>query len=93
MVVDLKFFFCSHCRMTRLNEHSLALHLEVALAGASPALLDGLTAADRRQRNAAAADMARHLAERLRCFDIRDEDASIHHRHPSLFPEDLSPIG
>jgi len=60
-------------RMTRIDDDTLSLHLEVALTGASPALLDGLAAPDWRRRQAAAADVARHLVERLCCFDIRSE--------------------
>lgn len=79
--------------MTRLEEESLSLHLEVALAGASPMLLDGLTDPDRRRRSNAAANIARHLAERLRCFDIRCEETGWHNdAHPPLFPDDLGPM-
>lgn len=80
--------------MTRLDEESLSLHLEVALAGAAPELLGDLADADRRRRSIAVADIARHLAERLRCFDIRCEETGTRFQsHPSLFPDYLGPIG
>lgn len=80
--------------MTRFDEDTLSLYLEVALAGAAPTMLDGLTHPDRFRRGAAAADVARHLAERLRCFDIRCEESRIRGTNQSsLFPEDLGPIG
>ena len=80
--------------MVRIDEESLSLHLEVALAGAAPELLGDLVDADRQRRNMAVADVARHLAERLRCFDIRCEElGSPIPAHPSLFPQDLGPIG
>jgi hypothetical protein len=80
--------------MTRLDEELLSLHLEVALAGAAPELLGDLVDADRHRRRIAVADVARHLAGRLRCFDIRcEESGSPVQAHPSLFPNDLGPIG
>ncbi|RHW16860.1 hypothetical protein D1610_14210 [Sphingomonas gilva] len=80
--------------MMRIDEEALSLHLEVALAGTAPELLSDLTEADCWRRRIAVADVARHLAERLRCFDIRCEEmGSPHQGHPSLFPHDLGPIG
>jgi hypothetical protein len=79
--------------MTRIDEEALSLHLQVALSGAAPALLDGLIDPDRRRRHLAIADIARHLAERLRCFDVRSEELGMSQGQPSLFPEDLGPIG
>jgi len=73
--------------MTRFDENSLALHLEVALACAPPALVDGLAAGDRKRRNSAATDMAWHLAQRLRCFDIRYDGPSVSDIQPTLFAE------
>jgi hypothetical protein len=78
----------------RIDEDTLSLHLEVALTGAASALLDGLAHPDRYRRSTAAADVARHLAERMRCFDIRCAEAPMRTAsHPSLFPDDLGPIG
>lgn len=80
--------------MTRLDEESLSLHLEVALAGAAPELLKGLADSDHYRRSAAASDVARHLAERLRCFEFLCEEGSARPQaHPTLFPEDVGPIG
>lgn len=80
--------------MTRIDDDALSLHLEVALTGAAPALLNGLASPDWRRRQAATADVARHLAERLRCFEIRCEEEAMRSRsQPSLFPQDLDPIG
>lgn len=77
--------------MMRIDETSLALHLEVSLAGAPQALVDNLATADRRRRSRAAADMARHLAFRLRGFDIRYEDGAVLDDQPMLFAEILEP--
>jgi hypothetical protein len=80
--------------MTRVDDDTLSLHLEVALAGAPSSLLDDLSAPDHRRRQAAVGEIARQLAERLRCFDILSEDASFtRNPHPTLFPQDLGPIG
>lgn len=79
--------------MIRIDEDTLLLQLEVALAVAAPAQLNGLADCDRVRRRAATADIARHLAERLRCFDIRYEKDGGTQAQPSLFPDDLSPIG
>jgi hypothetical protein len=57
------------------RRRDLGAQLEVALSGAGSTLLDELSAQGWRRRRAAAADMARHLARRLRCFDIRKEEA------------------
>jgi hypothetical protein len=81
-------------RMTRIDEDTLSLHLEVALAGVAPGLLDGLADPDRRRRNGAVTDLARHLTERLRCFDIQSAEQTAHPAgHPSLFPRDIGPLG
>ena len=74
--------------MTRVDDDTLALHLEVALATTAPALLEGLGDPDRRRRHAATGEIARQLAERLHCFDIRDE-MIVDRRFDqlSLFPE------
>ena len=80
--------------MARIDEEALSLHLEVALAGTAPRLLDDLSNPDRCRRSAAVADVARQLAERLRCFDIRCEEAGSRlQSQASLFPDDMRPIG
>lgn len=92
--IDSSFLLCSHIWMTRIDEDSLALHLEVALSGAAPELLKGLADSDRYRRSGAALDVARHLAERLRCFEFLCEEGSVRPKaHPTLFPEDVGPIG
>lgn len=79
--------------MTRINAETLSHHLEVAISGAAPALLDGLAAPDRGRRHMAAADLARYLSERLGCFDIQGEDVIVRPaRQRSLFA-DLGPLG
>lgn len=79
--------------MARLDESALSLHLEVALAGATPLLLDELADLNRVRRMVAIGDIARHLAERLRCFDISyPETGERLEPHPTLFPDDLGPI-
>lgn len=80
--------------MSRVDDDILSLHLEVALSTTPPALLGDLTDADRRRRHAAANQVARNLAERLRCFDIRgDESGRAPAAQAYLFPDDLGPIG
>ena len=56
--------------MFRVDEDSLALHLEVSLATAEPALVTEIRCGDARARRRAVAQLARHLAMRLRCYDI-----------------------
>lgn len=75
--------------MSRLDESALSLHLEVALTTAAPELLGSLADPDRR---GLAADIAQHLTERLRCFDILYAETGAPQREPSLFPDDLGPI-
>ena len=79
---------------TRLDESALSLHLEVALAGASPNLLGELVGADRVRRMVAIGVVARHLAKRLRCFDISypETDERLEPQ-PTLFADDLGPLG
>lgn len=80
--------------MKRIDEEALSLHLEVALAGTAPRLLDDLSNPDRYRRSAAVSDIARQLAERLRCFDIQFDELGLRFSaQPSLFPSDLGPIG
>jgi len=79
--------------MTRIDDDILCIHLEVALTGAPPSLLDGLTDPDRRRRHVSVGEIARHLVERLRCFDIRTEQGVTRMlEQPSLFPNDIGPI-
>lgn len=75
--IDLMFPFCSPVLMIRVAEDILAIHLEVALAAATPTMLDGLADCDQRRRYAAVAEIARHLVERLRCFEICSEEAAL----------------
>ena len=76
--------------MTRLAESALTLHLEIALASASPSLLGELAGTDRVRRIVAIGDIARHLTERLRCFDINyPETGERLESQPALFPDDL----
>jgi len=80
--------------MTRIDEEALSLHLEVALAGTAPRLLGDLSNPDRYRRSAAVADIARQLAERLRCFDFQFDEAGFRSSaQASLFPSDLGPMG
>ncbi len=91
--VDTMFPFCSNAAMTRIDEDTLSHHIEVALAGAAPSLLEGLGDVDRQKRYGAISSIARHLAERMRGFDIMSGDiAFTASHHPSLFPDDLGPI-
>jgi hypothetical protein len=84
------FLIRSHTCMARIDDDSLSLHLEIALAGAAPELLEGLANPDRYRRRVAVAEIARHLAERLRCFDIRCEEAGSRLQgQASLFPDNM----
>ena len=80
--------------LSRVDDDTLSLHLEVALSTAPPSLLNGLTDADGHRRYAAIGEVVRQLVERLRFFDIRTEEQ--HRRHGEqalLFPHDLGPMG
>jgi len=80
--------------MSRVDDDTLSLHLEVALSTTPPSLLSGLTHSDSRRRHAAANQVARELADRLRCFEIRsDERVRAPASQAYLFPDDLGPIG
>lgn len=79
--------------MTRIDVDTLSHHLEVAIAGAAPTLLNSLADADRCRRHSAVANLARYLSERLGCFDIQGEDIIMRpDRQPTLFA-DLGPLG
>lgn len=95
MEIDYVFLFCSDAQaMSRVDDETLSLHLEVALAITPPALLDGLTDSDRCRRHAAVGQIARQLVDRLRCFEIRsDDDSGPVDAQACLFPNDLGPIG
>lgn len=80
--------------ITRIDDDTLSLHLEVALSTAPPTSLDSLTATDRRRRHAAIGEIARQLAERLRCLDICTENSETRiSGQPILFPPDMEPLG
>ncbi len=79
--------------MNRLDESTLSLHLEVALASAAPRVLGDLVGTDRVRRMVAIGDVARHLTARLRCFDITyPETAERLDSQPVLFAGDLGPL-
>jgi len=73
--------------MKRIDDDILATHLEVALAIAPTVGLAGLENVDRSARSAAIARLASHLADRLRCFEIFDDDEDEKLEHPLLFPD------
>jgi hypothetical protein len=80
--------------MSRVDEETLSLRLEVALATAPPSLLDGLADKDSRRRHAAVGEIVRELVDRLRCFDIQTEQGEARiSRPPMLFPPDMEPLG
>ena len=78
--------------LSRVDDDTLSLHLEVAIATAAPSVLDGLGDPDRRRREAAVGEIVRQLVDRLRCFDIRTEQENAPFHHPSLF-SDIGPLG
>ncbi|PSO10382.1 hypothetical protein [Sphingobium sp. AEW001] len=73
--------------MLRVDEDSLALHLEVSLATAEPALVTDIGCGDTVARRRATAELARHLAVRLRCYDILTDEAAARSDTLPLFPE------
>ncbi|MEP6784550.1 MAG: hypothetical protein ABI898_02295 [Sphingomonadales bacterium] len=74
--------------MDRIDPDTLATHLEVALTCTPPDTLMDLQDMDGRRRRKATAILARHLAERLGCFEFIFEGGA---RTPvgqgALFPE------
>lgn len=79
--------------LSRVDDDTLSLHLEVALSTATPSVLDGLGDPDRGRREAAVGEIVRQLVDRLRRFDIRGEETTGRCEvQPCLF-HDLGPIG
>lgn len=79
--------------MDRIADDILLTHLEVALAVAPERTLAGLNAVDPRAQRSARVDLARHLVERMRGFEISGEVYPTGSRQSCLFAGDLSPIG
>jgi len=79
--------------LSRVDDDTLSLHLEVALCTAAPSILDGLGDPDRRRREAAVGEIVRQLVERLRCFDIRSAGATTRSAAQACLFHDLGPIG
>jgi DNA-binding phage protein len=73
--------------MLRVDEDSLALHLEVSLATAEPALVTSIRCGDAVARRRATAELARHLAMRLRCYDILADESAARSDTLPLFPD------
>lgn len=73
--------------MLRVDEDSLALHLEVSLATAEPALVNNIRCGDAGARRRATAELARHLAMRLRCYDILADETAARPDTLPLFPD------
>lgn len=69
-----------------ITPDALSHHLEIALNAASRPLLSDLDHTDRYRRTAAVATLARHLADRMNCFEISASDVELID-HPSLFGE------
>jgi hypothetical protein len=83
---------CSHyvliVFMSRIDSAALAHHIEVALTVTPSTVLTGLQERDGAVRRAATARLARHLADRLDCFDIEFADWQPPvAEQPSLFAE------
>jgi len=87
------FHICSQVAMNRIADDILLTHLEVALAMAPEMTLAGLNAADPRAQRSARVDLAQHLVERMRGFEISGEVCQSGGDKSCLFPGDLSPIG
>jgi hypothetical protein len=73
--------------MLRVDEDCLALHLEVSLATAEPALVTDIRCGDAVARRRATAELARHLARRLRCYDIMVDEPAARSDTLPLFPD------
>ncbi|WP_339528047.1 hypothetical protein, partial [Pseudomonas sp. EL_65y_Pfl2_R96] len=76
-----------HAGMLRVDEDSLALHLEVSLATAEPALVTDIRCGDAAARRRAVSELARHLAMRLRCYDITADEPAARSDTLPLFPD------
>lgn len=79
--------------MDRIADDILLTHLEVALAVAPELTLAGLNAVDPRAQRSARVDLARHLVERMRGFEISGEVYPTGSSQSCLFAHDLSLIG
>lgn len=73
--------------MIRVDEDSLALHLQVSLATAEPAMVIDIRNGDASARRRAVAQLAQHLAVRLRCYDILAEEPAAMVSPLQLFPD------
>ena len=69
--------------MHTITDSALAVHLEAALAVAPERTLVDLQHPDSRRRRCATVELARHLADRLGCYEFRFEDAE--GEQPGLF--------
>ena len=85
LIIVLCLFYST--AMLRVDEDSLALHLEVSLATAEPALVTNIRYGDAVARRRATAELARHLAMRLRCYDILADEAAARSDTLPLFPD------
>lgn len=85
-LIDVRSLFYS-AAMLRVDEDSLALHLEVSLATAEPALVTNIRCGDAVARRRATAELARHLAMRLRCYDILADEPAARSDTLPLFPD------
>lgn len=71
-----------------MQTDTLATHLEVALACTPQTTLSDLQDTDGSHRRKDAETLARHLADRLACFEFSFErDARYEVPHPALFAE------
>lgn len=70
VTVDLRSHSVLIVIMTRINSAALAHHIEVALTVTPDEVLVDLQGGDGAVRRAATSELARHLADRLDCFDI-----------------------
>lgn len=70
--------------MARIDSDTLALHLEVALTCAPPDTLNALQDTDSSRRRRAAFTLARHLADRMGCFEVTEGDLGDYSAQGSL---------
>ena len=77
--------------MTRMPNHDLMLHLEVAFSVIGQGLLANLQHPEQHRRISTVSSLASYLADRMRCFDINFSNGGPITGQSSLFPDDLSP--
>lgn len=79
--------------MTRIDQQSLALHLEVALSGAASHVVADLAQPDRYRRQAAVSTLAHYLANRMDGFEVLLPEPPAEPTPLPLFPDLNGDVG